>query len=364
MDAEGKKADGGGTRPFFSVVAACCDVEPYVRECFASLAGQDFADWECIAFVEESKDGTERAVREIAAADPRFRVLAGPRTGSCSVPRNRGVEEARGQYVIFLDGDDALAEGSLARLHAAIAARPGADMYQGAIRVVDGKTGAETELRDNYPPDAPAELSGPEATLLSEKFRGHPCPMLQMTVFRRDFLLENGLRCIPGLRRQDSEFSPRALWLARRVVPVHEPFYVYRLRDGAVGSSARGHGYFHGDWARILASLFAFHARVSREPGFDRRVSRCWARQWLPWLFYFWFDPANVANIPRARRAETLGMVFADGSGDLAALARAAPLRRRIACLWVRAFAGIPALRRAAELFFKVYFTLSGAKTK
>ena len=45
--------------------------------------------------------------------------------------------------------------------------------------------------------------------------------MLQLTVFRRQFLVENELRCIHGLRRQDSEFSPQALYLAKRVVPLH-----------------------------------------------------------------------------------------------------------------------------------------------
>ena len=352
-------------RPFFSVVAACCDVEPYVRECFSSLAGQDFADWECIAFVEESKDATERVVRETAAADPRFRVLTGPRTGSCSVPRNRGIEEARGEYVIFLDGDDTLAEGSLARLHDEIAARPGADMYQGAIRVVDGKTGTETELRDNYPPDAPAELSGPEATLLSEKFRGHPCPMLQMTVFRRDFLLENGLRCIPGLRRQDSEFSPRALYLARRVVPVHEPFYVYRLREGAVGSSARGHGYFLGDWSEICRSLFSFAAGRSLEPDFDRRAAACWARQWIPRVFYFWFSPDAVRTIPREKRASTVRAALAGSAADgFRLLAKTLPRSKRAACRAALAFAGSAAARPFAEAFFRVYFALADRKRR
>ena len=364
INGSGKPAaERDGPRPFFSVVVACCDVEKYARECFASLTGQTFADWECIAFVEESKDATERVAREFAATDQRFRVLTGPRTGSCSVPRNRGIEEARGEYVLFLDGDDTLAEGSLERLHAAISARPGADLYQGAIRVIDGKTGAETELRDNYPPDAPAELSGPEATLLSEKFRGHPCPMLQMTVFRRDFLLENGLRCIPGLRRQDSEFSPRALFLARTVVPVHEPFYVYRLRPGAVGSSARGHGYFLGDWAVICRSLFSFAAREAARPGFDRRVAECWAKQWISRVFYFWFSPDAVRTIPREKRRTTLRTALEGQSSDgFRLLAKTLPPAKRAACRAALAFAERPAASGLCERFFRAYFALAEKK--
>ena len=350
--------------PFFSICAACCDVAPYVRACLDSLVGQAFSDWECVVFAEASEDGTAEIVREYAARDGRFRVFEGPRTGSVSVSRNRGIEEARGDYVVFLDGDDSLEPDSLARLHAAIAARPGADIYPCAVRVSDEVAGREEPTRDNYPPDFAGEPTGPEATLLAERHCGQPCPMLQMNVFRRRFLLDEGLRCIPGLRRQDSEFSPRALYRAKRVVPLHEPFYSYRIRANAVGSSARGAGYFHGDWAAILRSLMAFHATVSRERGFDRRVSACWARQWLGLAFYFWFDPENVRTIPRGLRAATLAELFRDGFGDFDALLAAAPRSKRLAARWVRAFVRHPVLRGASEALFRAYFSLAAARRR
>ena len=244
-----------------------------------------------------SKDRTEELVREYVARDPRFRMFAAPRSGSCSVSRNTGIDQ----------------------------------------------------------------LTGTEAVIKTERSCRDVCPMLQLSVFRRRFLVDNKLQCIPGLRRQDSEFSPRALYLAGRVVPLHEPFYLYRIRQNAVGSSARGHGYFHGDWAAIIRSLLAFHARVSAEPGFDGRISDVWGRKWTGWIFY-WFDPENVRSIPRARRVETLNALFADGFGDFAALMRTMPRARRVAGWWVRAFVRHPALRAAAELFFRVYFRLSGVR--
>ncbi len=184
-------------RPFFSLVVACCDVEPYVRECLDSVLGQPFADWECLIGVETSKDKTEEIVRAYAAKDARFKVFTGPRSGSCSASRNTGIDMAQGEYVIFLDGDDTIADGALKRIHDKIAARPGADLYPCAIRVVEDGTGRETELRDNYSKDAPAELTGVEATLFTTLSPSRPpCPMLQMTVFRRKFLVEHGLKCI------------------------------------------------------------------------------------------------------------------------------------------------------------------------
>ena len=139
---------------------------------------------------------------------------------------------ARGEYVIYLDGDDTIAEESLARIAEKIKARPGADLYPCAIVAYKEGTG-ERELRENYPPEhSPAELTGPEAVLFIARFDIYPCPMLQMTVFRREFLVEHDLKCIYGLRRQDSEFSPRALYRAKRVAPLHEPYYLYRISFG------------------------------------------------------------------------------------------------------------------------------------
>ena len=342
--------------PFFSIIVPCCDVEPYVRECLDSVLGQQFADWEALVGVETSKDGTEGIVREYAAKDPRIKVFAGPRSGSCSASRNTGVDMASGEYVVFLDGDDRIEEGSLRRLHDMIAARPGADMYPCAIQVRNDIAGKDEPLRDNYPADFAGELTGPEATLYTLRRTADPCPMLQMTVFRRRFLVSENLKCIHGLRRQDSEFSPRALYLARRVVPLHEPFYVYRIQGGSVSASGAKPGGFMEDFAIIIRSLLAFHAAQSEKPGFDRRISACWARQWINWIFFFWFAPQSVAGVPRDRRRTTLGILFQDGFGDFDLLLEHASVPRRIAGRWVRMFVSSPRMAWLPELLFLAFY--------
>ena len=302
-------------------------------------------------------------IRETIGQDPRFRIFHQERSGSCSATRNTGTDMAQGEYVIYLDSDDTLAEGSLARIADKIGARPGADLYPCEIVAYTEGTDRR-EIRENYPPDSsPEELTGPEATLFIAQYDIYPCPMLQMTVFRREFLIEHDLKCIYGLRRQDSEFSPRALYLAKRVVPLHEPFYLYRIRANSVSTAAKGAGYFHKDFAIILHSLFAFHAKVSREPGFDRRLTACWARQWGYVLLSKWFSERFVRDIPRAERLKTLNTIFAEGFADFDALQRAATRPRRIAGWWVKAFVRHPWLRPAAECFIaRIYFPLTNRR--
>ena len=348
-------------KPFFSIIMACCDVEPYIREAMESVTKQSFGDWECICGIEESKDRTEELLRGMAAADPRIRIFTHPRSGSCSATRNVGTDMAQGEYVIFLDGDDTIADGSLARLHDMIAARPGADLYPCEIVAYTEGTD-KREIRENYPPESsPGEMTGPEATaLLNRLWNGSFCPMLQMTVFRREYLVEHDLKCIYGLRRQDSEFSPRALYRAKRVVPLHEPFYLYRIRANSVSTAGSKPGSFHKDWAIILRSLMAFHAEVSKEPGFDRGISACWAHQWENRIVYFWFSPDNLRAIPREKRMETLSVLFENGTGDFELLAQYVPCSTRMAMSWIRMFVKHPACRGMVELLFKLYFALSG----
>ena len=344
--------------PFFSIIIPRCDVEPYVRECLDSVLAQPFGDWECLVGVETSKDATEEIVRSYAAKDPRIKVFTGPRSGSCSASRNTGTGLATGEYVIFLDGDDTIAGGSLGRIHDKIAANPGADLYPCAIVVHDGLAGKNGEIRDNYPKDLVSDLTGVEATLLVEKrfANSFPCPMLQLTVFRRGFLVEHDLKCIYGLRMQDSEFSPRALYLAKRVVPIHEPFYLYRIRENSVQTKAKGPGYFYKDLAIRLNSLMAFGAREAAKDVFDRRVGRAWTGRWLDMLFMRWFNANIVRELSRDERMATLSIVFKDGFGDLDALLKFASPVRRFSARAVKTFFRRPAMRGAVETFFRAAY--------
>ena len=352
-------------KPFFSFIVACCDVEPYIEECLRSVLDQSFQDWECLIGIETSKDRTEEIIREKTAGDPRFRIFSGPRTGSCSAPRNTGIDMAQGEYVIFLDGDDTIEAGCLSRIHDKICEHPGADLYPCAIVTHDEINGTKNEIRDNYRSDAPVEMNGTEASLyLARKWQEAYCPMLQLTVFRREFLVEHNLKCIRGLRNQDSEFSPRALYFAKRVVPIHEQFYIYRIRANSVQGQAHGLEFFKKDkdWAVIIGSLIEFYSRVSKEPDFDPRLTPCWIQQWLSKINLKWFHPSAVQALPRERRVETLKTIFANGFDAYRNMLKHGSRAQRICGFWVRMFVKHPSMRWAAELFFRFYYYLTSRK--
>ena len=344
-------------KPFFSIAIPCCDIEPYVSECLQSILGQPFRDWECLIGIETSNDRTEQIIREMTAGDPRFRIFTDERTGSSSASRNSAIAIADGEYMIFLDGDDTIAEGCLARLHEKICANPGADLYPCAI-VANNEITGEHKILDNYRADAQTELSGQEATIyLDSQWNGSFCPMLQMTIFRRRFLVENELKCIRGLRHQDNEFSPRALFFAKRVIPLHEPFYLHRIRVNSAESETKDAGSFLKDWAVITGSLLDFYGKVSENANYDPRVTPCWVRQWLPRMNYMWFSPKAISQIPRSKRRETLEFIFANGFWSYKdMLKRSGSSAEKMAGFWVRFFVEHRFLGWISESFFRFYF--------
>ena len=265
-----------------------------------------------------------------------------------------------GAFAVSVTGDDSLAENSLARLAERMAERPGADIYACAIREYrDG--GGTIRTIDNFLPDAPTELTGHDAVLLLYHHWRYPSPMVQENLWRRGFLNERHLRFVPGLQHDDHEFFPRALYLAQRIVPLHEEFYLYRRQSASITMAApRRPGHFNRHMAVVLKSLFAFHAAESARPGFDPRIAKCWAREWIGWIIWFWFFDAA----PRALRQETLQALFVNGFDDFDLLVRSASFFKRVAAWWIRLMVRHPSLTWAADCFFQCYFAVAYIKNK
>ena len=332
--------------PLFSILVPCCDVAPYVGECVASLKGQD-VPFEAICVVEESRDDTENVLRAAVAGDARFTVVTEPRSGSPSTPRNTGLARAKGEYVILLDGDDTLAPAALADLADWIARYPGTDLFPCAAR--DGGN-----VRDNYPADLPPlPLTGAAATRLVSAGSDEPLAMATITVYRRAFLDAHALRFVDGLRHEDEEFTPRALYLAETVVPTHLPFYLYRRRADSIMTAIRERNL--DDLATVYGNLLRFHAE--RHPSAD--VSRAWARNWFNTLFSAFFFTGGNTTVTPAHRKGALKRLFANGFGDFDALVRFATRPKRLAASFIR-FAVRTGWYTPATVFFRrLYYPLA-----
>ena len=93
--------------PALSVIIPVYNVEPYLAEALDCIVGQSFSDMEILCVNDGSTDRSPEILAEYAAANPRIRIIDQENQG-LSAARNRGLEEAHGEFVYYFDSDDLL----------------------------------------------------------------------------------------------------------------------------------------------------------------------------------------------------------------------------------------------------------------
>ena len=104
----------------FSVLVPVYNIMRYLPECVASALSQSEQDFELILVDDGSTDGSGQLCDQYAAEHTnRIRVIHQPNSGLI-LARRAGIATAKGEYCIFLDGDDALEPDCLATVHETI----------------------------------------------------------------------------------------------------------------------------------------------------------------------------------------------------------------------------------------------------
>lgn len=96
-----------------SIIIPAYNISSWLSATLHSVQAQTFADWECIIIDDGSTDNPAACIPD----DPRFRLIRQANAG-VSTARNRGLDEARGALIAFLDGDDIWHPQALERLYA------------------------------------------------------------------------------------------------------------------------------------------------------------------------------------------------------------------------------------------------------
>lgn len=99
-----------------SIIIPVYNLESYIRRCLNSVIAQTYEKLEIIVVNDGSKDNSLVILREYALKDARIKVIDKENGGVTSC-RRIGLEQAQGDYVFFLDGDDWLEHETLERLY-------------------------------------------------------------------------------------------------------------------------------------------------------------------------------------------------------------------------------------------------------
>jgi len=121
--------------PFFSVVIPLYNRAAIVGDTIRSVQAQDWQDFEIVVIDDGSRDNPAPAIEAIG--DPRVRYIRQDNAGG-GAARNRGIEEARGRHIAFLDSDDLFLPGKLSIMAKALADDDGRTVLYSRMKVDRG----------------------------------------------------------------------------------------------------------------------------------------------------------------------------------------------------------------------------------
>lgn len=125
-----------------SIIVPIYNAERYLPACIESVIVQTVNEWQLLLVDDGSTDGSLRIAKTYAAKDKRITVIAAQHGGQ-SAARNKGLEQATGEWIAFLDADDTLENDWCAR-H--LAASKGVECVQSGYKRVLSSTVSSQKL--------------------------------------------------------------------------------------------------------------------------------------------------------------------------------------------------------------------------
>jgi glycosyltransferase involved in cell wall biosynthesis len=217
-----------------SVVIPVYNVKLYLKHCVRSVLDQTFQDLEIILVDDGSTDGSGDLCDQIAADEPRIRVVHQQNQG-LSGARNTGLHQATGEYVAFLDSDDRwlLPDGLELLLKEKKTGQPDIIIFKNVDIWQDGHC---TAARD-YDVEKIRQLADGqrvfEYLVANQQFRMSACFLL----VRRELLLEHNILFPLGLISEDIDWSMHLWQHVETVVVTNMEFYGYYHREASLSTT-------------------------------------------------------------------------------------------------------------------------------
>ena len=208
-----------------SVIVPVYKVEDYIRECIDSILAQTYPDFELILVDDGSPDICGRICDDYAKGDNRIKVVHKV-NGGISSARNAGLEVAKGEWIMHVDGDDWIEP----------------DMIESLIEAAQ-VTGADLVFGDfmKYGPSAgynKLPTWGSDKKKSMSNYLAYTMTTIWGSIARRSLYADHSLKSPEGISYcEDFHLIVRLCHFANKIVNVHRPFYNYRYRSTSIMSN-------------------------------------------------------------------------------------------------------------------------------
>lgn len=206
-----------------SIIVPIYNVAPYINRCLQSIVAQTNHSFECILIDDCGTDNSMGIVEQFVhcyKGDICFNIIPHQQNQGLSAARNTGIRAATGDYIYFMDSDDAITPNCIETLTNLAEKYPNADYIQG-----DLVTGNELLMVGTTEPDVPEfcdEKQLLETIILCKTHR-----TAWNRLIKRSFLIDNSLFFPIGLLMEDHYWTYFVAKSAHAVVFSHEGTYLY-----------------------------------------------------------------------------------------------------------------------------------------
>lgn len=172
--------------PRVSVIIPVYNGDKYLEKTVRSVMDQDFRDFEILIVDDGSTDNSRSIALDLQKIDERIKVFEKKNTG-VSNTRNYGMEQARGEFVVFLDADDVAGDGFLKSRFDALSQNENVAVCGSAVGYINDE-GKSVQR--------PVELRAPGSHMLEEIlfYKKGIATIPSNLMFRKGVLLENNIR--------------------------------------------------------------------------------------------------------------------------------------------------------------------------
>lgn len=209
-------------KALISIIVPVYNVEKYMDECMDSLVNQSYQNLEIVLVNDGSTDSSYEICQKWRERDKRIRLLDQDNRGQ-GAARNRGVKEAKGDWIAFVDADDWIDDRYIEVMMNAVI-KEGADMARCNYAQIRLKSGGEKST--NF-----YQTLGMRKSV--EDILAESAGVIWNQIVKRQLLIENKIEQ-PKCKGQDSAVGLELCLLAKKIAFVNEPLYFYRReREGA-----------------------------------------------------------------------------------------------------------------------------------
>ena len=206
-----------------SIVTTAYNVAPFIEQCLTSCINQTYSDIEVIVVLDCPTDNTAQIVRAMAKRDKRIQVVSNDSNMGAGMSRRIGINSAKGEYVLLLDGDDYLAENFVEDL-VRRTEETDADIVSGGVTIFEEQSGRFK-----------AETFGLKASVGMQRFQDYGAGHI---IFLNNKLVRRRLyEQVPYCSRRYCEDTPVViplLYLCNMVAYCNNAGYFYRQHDDSL----------------------------------------------------------------------------------------------------------------------------------